>query len=89
MKYLNVKKIVTLLRNMDLKDRLSDDLRSCGDFLGIDVGKKLGICTRKNTNSDETNDDGDYSDRRQGGVKSRRLKQCKASAANPIRAQKV
>ena len=30
------------------------------------MGKKLDICTRKNTNKDETNDDGDYSDRRHG-----------------------
>ena len=61
-------KLVALLSNVDLKDRLSDDLRGCGDFLGIDVGKKLGIYTRKNTNNDETNDDGDYSDRRHCGV---------------------
>ena len=61
-------KLIALLRKVDLKDRLSDDLQGCGDFLGIDVGKKLGICTRKNTNSDETNNDGDYSDRRRGGV---------------------
>lgn len=39
-----------------------------GDFLGIDVGKKLGICTRKNTKKDETNNDGDYGDRRLGGI---------------------
>ena len=60
--------LVDCIRNMGLKDRLSDDLRSCGEFLGIVVGKKLSIYTRKNTNNDETNDDGDYSDRRHGGV---------------------
>ena len=61
--------IVFLLRNVDLEDKLLDDLRGCGDFLGIDVGKKLGICTRKNTKKDETNNnDDDYGDRRQGSV---------------------
>ena len=59
---------LVFLRNVDLEDKLLDDLRGCGDFLGIDVGKKLGICTRKNTKKDETNNDGDYSDRRHGSV---------------------
>ena len=61
-------RFVAFLRNMYVKDRLPDDLRGCGDILGMNVGKKMGICTRKNTNKDETNDDGDYSDRRHRGV---------------------
>lgn len=46
-----------------LWNRVLNDLRCCGDFLGIYVGKKLSICTRKDTSNLRTNDDGDYGDR--------------------------
>ena len=45
-------------------DRVLDDLRGYGDFLGICVGKKLSICTRKDTRNDGTKDDADYGDRK-------------------------
>ena len=35
-------KLVALLRNVDLKDRLSDDLRDCGDFSGDRCGEEAG-----------------------------------------------
>ena len=34
-----------------LWNRVLNDLRCCGDFLGIYVGKKLSICTRKDTSN--------------------------------------
>ena len=38
-------------------EKLPGDIRGYGDFLGLCVGKRLGICTRKNTSNDEANDD--------------------------------
>ena len=35
-------KLVALLKNVDLKDRLSDDLRDCGDFSGDRCGEEAG-----------------------------------------------
>lgn len=58
--YVSMKGVVAmLLVNGGLSNKVLNDLRGYGDFDGDIVGKKLSICTCKDTSNIGANDDGD------------------------------